>query len=239
MQTKTDDVIKEAEVYAAYGRFSEAISILESAITRKPSSALRIKLAEIKQKAKEPFTTPRGIDGSTRPTSPIESIKNGGLAQERNRVDLGALRRQAEALTDSADRAQALAAITELERGEQELERLLVELEPRRLQERRERWLGLFVMLPIVIAATIFFISKLVMGQIPNIFVLDNPYISWNSDPYVFVFVVAFISIVLFAFACVAIGITRFGRDWPSALRRPNNRFEADAQKRHAAQPKR
>lgn len=220
MRSDTDRVIEEAEVYAAYGRFSEAISILELAVSRTPSSALRIKLSEIRQRAKTPLTMPTQADGSTRPPRDIRPL---------TRVDFGALRSQAEALPDAEDRAKTLAALTELERSDGELERLLVELEPKRLQQRRERWFGLFVLLPIVVAAIILFISKLATGQIPNIFVVTMPDISWDSDPYQFVFVVVFIGMVLFALTCAAIGLTRFGGSRSTTL----------SSKRSAPQPKR
>jgi len=122
--------VKEAEVYAAYGRFAQAISVLEEAIAREPThSELRAKLEEIRQQSK------RAAAGRAPPASSAaraaRSPGKTGAVPEYRRIDFDELRERANDLDDPAERAQALSELRVLEQREQHDEATLAKLRAR------------------------------------------------------------------------------------------------------------
>ncbi|WP_186410771.1 hypothetical protein [Candidatus Propionivibrio aalborgensis] len=101
-----------------------------------------------------------------------------------------------------------------------------------RLGQRREWFLRILFFLPLSIALGCFPAQGIFEGRIKNFFVdvswfssQEYPYAYWNSDPYVFSFLVFFYTLIAFALMCPVLGVTHFGR-----RRKPRTRIEVDRQ---------
>jgi hypothetical protein len=147
------------------------------------------------------------------------------------------LRRDTQALPDGPDKKAMLEMLAQGEELEERYRATIrVQKESDRLQLRKERILRFFFLLPLSVATGYFPVRGLLEGKIMNIFIDIDAYAYWNSDPFVFAFLVMFFGVAALAFLCVAAGITYFGRRASSPMTRPEfDRLVKEFEKENAA----
>jgi hypothetical protein len=147
--------------------------------------------------------------------------------------DFDSLEREAMTIPDGSDRKAMLDMLARGRELDDQCNKIIKQWQERdRLRQRREWFLRILFFLPLSIALGFVPVQGIFEGRIKNFFVKvswfssqEYPYVYWNSEPYVFSFLVFFCTLIAFALMCPVLGITYFGR-----RRKPRTRIEVDRQ---------
>lgn len=122
--------------------------------------------------------------------------------------NLESLKSELERLPEGPDKRMALELLARTAREEVQAQKLLLQL---RKQERRDRLAGSIVGLPVAAAAGYFLVSGVITGRLPGFLGNGSDGVYWENDPVVFSFLSAFLTLVIFAFSGVVLGVVNIG----------------------------